>query len=105
MKFKKKIDILFWFIIAILPILIYFFVNFHATSAESFSVFISSWRFDFIADIFNDIFVDTFIFPVVLVDVLSYFISVEIIHVFVDCVAFLPRFAHQFLEGYYAQNK
>ena len=96
-KFQRKLDELFWFIVAVLPILIYFISNFHATNVGDFSAFIEPYRFDFISDIFNQIFTDTLTFPEPLVAFLSYFVSVEIIHIFIDAVVLLPRFVHKLL--------
>ena len=103
-RFGKKIDYIFWFIISIIPLIIYVSLCWNNPNAIDFSTFISNYRFAFIADIFNEIFKDTFIFPTVLVDFISYFCSVEIIHVFVDFIVFIPRFAHNFLGGFYVHK-
>lgn len=99
-RIEKKFDILFWFLVDILPIVLYFVLNFRSASPVDFSQFISNFRFDFVADIFNQIFTNDLVFPVVLVDFLSYFVSVGIIHIFVDFVLFIPRFAHNVFEKF-----
>ena len=100
-RIEKKFDYLFWFLIDILPIIIYFILCFRASNAIDFGTFITGFRFDFVADIFNEIFTENLTFPVVLVDYLSYFCSVGIIHIFVDFVLFIPRFAHNALSKLY----
>ena len=100
-RFGKKIDYIFWFIISIIPLIVYFVSCWNNPNTIDFSTFIANYRFTFIADIFNQIFTDTFIFPTALVDFISYFCSVEIIHVFVDCIVFIPRFAHNFTNKLY----
>ena len=100
-RFGKKIDYIFWFIISITPLIVFFVSSWNNPSSIDFSTFIANYRFTFIADIFNQIFKDTFIFPTALVDFISYFCSVEIIHVFVDFVVFIPRFAHNLTDKFY----
>lgn len=100
-RFGKKIDYIFWFIISITPLIVYFVSSWNNPNTIDFSSFIANYRFTFIANIFNSIFTDTFIFPTALVDFISYFCSVEIIHVFVDFVVFIPRFAHNLTDKFY----
>lgn len=100
-RFGKKIDYIFWFIISIIPLIVYFVSCWNNPNIIDFSTFIANYRFTFIADIFNQIFTDTLIFPTALVDFVSYFCSVEIIHLFVDFIVFIPRFAHNFTNKLY----
>lgn len=103
-KFEKKLYSLFWFIIIVLPLLLYFIMYFSTGTDLNFSDFISSYRFEFVANIFTDILNSaTVAVPAVVCDFLSYFISVEIMHLFVDVVIFLPRFARCFMEGIYGK--
>lgn len=98
-KFEKKLDSLFWWLIALLPILVYFISVFHVGAELSqFNSYVDLFTFDYVADIFNRIFTENLAFPSILVNYLSYFISVEIIHIFVDVVVFLPRWFHGLLE-------
>lgn len=99
-KFEKKLDALFWFLVGVLPLVIFFVINYRNSSAD-FSAFISAYRYDYVADICTQIFTDTLSFPVVVTDFLSYFVSVEISHIFIDVIVFIPRFARTFLEGCY----
>lgn len=96
-KFHQKLDLFFWFLVAILPLIIFIVSTWNNPEALSFSEIIIPYRFNFIADIFNQIFTENLSFPVTLVDYLSYFVSVEIIHVFIDFVVFLPRLAHNLI--------
>ena len=101
MRFYKKIDCVFWFIVAVLPILVFVVSFFRSPETANFVTFISAYRFDFVANIFNQIFTDNLVFPSVLVDFLSYFVSVDIIHVFIDFIVFIPRFAHKLTNKFY----
>ena len=104
-RFQKKADVLLWFIISILPFILYFIVSFRQSTVVDFTTFMSNFRFDFIYDMFNQIFVDDLIFSDVLVAVISYLTSVEIIHIFYDFAVFLPRFCHNFLGRCYPHEK
>lgn len=103
-RFGKKIDYIFWFVVSIIPIIIYVVLCWNNPNNIEFANVIASYRFDFVADIFNEIFKDNFIFPTVLVDFISYFCSVEIIHIFVDFIVFIPRFAHNFTNKLYGDK-
>lgn len=101
-RFDKKIDSLFWFIIAILPIITYFLFNLNPNANSiDFINFLDSFSFGFVEDILNNIFIDSYSLPGILTKCLSWFVSVEIIHVFVDFIVFIPRFAHRVLGRFY----
>ena len=100
-RFGKKLDYIFWFISLIIFLIVYVALSWNNLNTIEFLIFIANYRFAFIADIFNEIFKNTFIFPTVLVDFVSYFCSVEIIHVFVDFIVFIPCFVHNFTSKLY----
>lgn len=99
-KLEKKLDAIFWFLVAVLPLFLFFVLNYRNPSAD-FSSFIASYRYSYVADICTQIFTDTLSLPVVVTDFLSYFVSVEISHIFIDVIVFIPRFARTFLEVCY----
>lgn len=99
-KFEKKLDALFWFILSIIPIIAYFCTSFHNPTVVEFNSFIQQFNYPFISDIFNQIFTGTLLLPSFLVNYLSYFCAVAVIHVFVDVVIFIPRFAHCLSERF-----
>lgn len=100
-KFQKKLDYLFWFLVATWPLIAYVVLNWNAPNSVEMSAIIEPFRFDYIADLFNQIFTQEITFPAFLVDFLSYFVSVEIIHVFIDFCVFIPRFAHNVTSRLY----
>lgn len=100
-RFEKKIDGVFWFIIAILPLIIYLINFFHTgASTTNFTTFLEPFKFDFIANLLNNIFIDNYSLPIELTNYLSWFCAVEIVHILVDAVLFVPRFAHKVLARF-----
>lgn len=100
LKIEKKLDAVFWFLVAVLPLIIFAVIYFRSGNAD-FTTFITPYRFEFVSNIFDTVFKDSIAVPVVIVDYLSYFVSVEIAHLFVDVVVFIPRFARVGMENVY----
>lgn len=98
-RLSDRLDIYFWWFIWLLPLigaLICFFMGSSNTYAD-FAGFIDSFSFTYIYDILTEL--EVYIsmsFPAVLKSYASYVVSVEIIHLFVDVMVFIPRFAHRF---------
>ena len=103
-KFSKKIDVLFWFIVALIPLIAFVVMGWNNGGPVSFATVASTFRYNFIADIFNEVFKDNLLFPVALVDFMSYFCACEVVHVFVDFIVFIPRLAHDLLGGLYGKK-
>lgn len=97
-RFEKKLDHLFWFVVSVLPLLIFLFTTWNNPTSANFADFIAEFRFDFVADIFTQIFTDVLVFPAALIDFLSYFIAVCYIHIIVDVVVLIPRLFHKLEE-------
>lgn len=100
-SFSKKLDLLFWWLIWLLPLLTAFIcLAFGSDSViTDFTGIINTFRFGFIGDLFGSLEdLVNFEFPAVLVSYISYLVSVEILHVLVDVLLFLPRFAHDIID-------
>lgn len=100
-RLSDRLDIYFWWFVWLLPLIgsiICFFMG-TATTYADFAAFIAEFRFDFIAGILADLEnVVSFTFPAILKEYASYVVSVEIIHVFVDVMVFVPRFCHHLVQ-------
>ena len=96
-RFAWKCDKFFWTVMLLLPILAYFFGNFHAAESANFLEYVNTWKFSFIADIIDSVLstVNFGTFP--LVGYLSYCVGVEILHCFYDFLVFIPRLAHKWV--------
>ncbi len=103
-RFEKKVDNIIWSIILLLPIFVFFVVGFHSSTPVVFADVISSFKFDYVYNILNNVFIGDYSLPAPLCSYLSYFCAVEIIHIFVDFVCFIPRFAHNLLGGLYEKK-
>ena len=99
-KFERKLDMILWAVIWLLPILLYFIMWFRIGSAPDFIAFINtSWRFDFIADILDQVWSTCFNGSTLPISgYISYIASIEVVHVFLDAVIFIPRFAHKVIQ-------
>lgn len=94
-----KLDKIFWFIVSLLPVLVYLFINKENPSAENFFVFLEGFSpFPFISDIFDSVTQSAFNTTFAINDYLAYVIGVEIFHVMFDVVVFIPRLAHKWIE-------
>ncbi len=104
-RFEKKVDRVIWSIILLLPIIAFIVCTFRNPSLNAFTQVMSAFKFEFVSNILNQIFIGNYALPADLVNYLSYFVSVEILHVFVDFICFIPRFSHNLLEGFYPLEK
>ena len=100
-RLSDRLDLYFWWFIWLLPLIgavICFFMG-EAETYSDFVGFIAEFKFEFVADLLDDLeSIITFSFPSVLKAYASYVVSVEIIHVFVDVMVFVPRFCHHFAQ-------
>lgn len=104
MRTKNKLDYIMWFVITLLPIIIYLILGWQGGFDVSFSTFLTDYRFDFVADILIDVLeVVNLQFSPLLVSLISYMASVEIVHVFYDFIVFIPRMAHNLMGDLYAK--
>ena len=103
-KFSRKLDVLFWLVVALIPVITFVVMGWNNGGSVSFATVASTFRYTYIADIFNSIFKDNLLLPTPLVDMASYVIACEIIRVFVDVMIFIPRFARELLGGYYGKK-
>lgn len=106
------IDAGFWLIVSLLPVLFYMIqpLAYELTSASdtlptfaqtmaTFGINNTNYLYVAIMDIFGDQgLMPFFSSDSVVVLFLSYFILIQLLHVFVDFVLFIPRLAHKWLE-------
>ncbi len=101
-RFADKLDRLFWFLIILLPLVLFYLCE--EWSFDSFSAFMSeNFSFSFIETILDSIIEMTFNSNFALTSYLSYVVGVELIHVFFDVIVFIPRLAHKWV-GKAVQN-
>ena len=96
-RFQDKLDKVFWFLLAILPCVLYFFEL--CFEYVTFYDFMSNFgAFPFIFDILNEVTEIAFDTQFMITPYLAYLVSVEIMHVLFDVIVFIPRFAHKILS-------
>ena len=94
-RFERKLDALFWMLVSLLPLVVYIVNVYNGGTIDFFTFVNENFTFAFISQIFEDVFLTAFesVFP--LTSLLSYWVSVELIHCLFDVVVFLPRFARK----------
>lgn len=111
-SFFCKFDLVLWTFIALLPVLWYGLFIFHSAGTESTVTFMSfiQDKFGFFVSFDNvisqsikGIFGESGTFPIfndTLISYFTYFIVVEILHIVVDVLCFIPRFAHKLMTKF-----
>ena len=94
-RFAHKLDKLFWWIVALMPVFIYLFGNFRNAGASMTDFFAIVPTFPFIENILNEVTQLAFGCTFALNVYFSYLVGVEIMHVLFDVIVFIPRFAHK----------
>ena len=98
---KQKIDLWLWALIWILPVLGYVVTYWRIGNAVPIFEYIdTSFAFDFIKDMLNEIWQKAFDCKLVLAGYISYLIVVEVIHCIFDAIVFIPRFAHTVIDRF-----
>ena len=98
-RFSYKLDLVFWFIVMMLPILVYFITAYRNPEAIGFLEFVSSFSpFPFIENILNDVSQAAFGSTFAISGLFGYFVGVEIFHVLFDVIVFIPRLAHKWVS-------
>lgn len=96
-RFERKLDAFFWFVVSMLPIILYI-VNLYNGGSNDFFAFINdNFTFSFVKTVFDDVFDVAFSSVSPVTGLLSYFVSVEILHIMFDVLVFLPRFAKKMI--------
>ena len=99
-----------WYLLYLLPILIWGLVSFQSGTFTTLSNAMSSMGLEIFSNnqIFislSNIFATTGVLPLFtnsdIILYMSYFISVFLIHLFVDFILFIPRLAHKWLNKLY----
>ncbi len=113
MKIKKQnncFDNIMWYLLYLLPIILWLVVSFRSGTILSLSSAMSEMGFDILSSnqVYTSlisIFDSTGILPLFtspdIILYMSYFISVFLIHLFVDFILFIPRLAHKWLNKLY----
>ena len=106
-KIKVFLDNTFWYVIYSLPLLCYLINCIHCSELLSLSQFISNMGINLVTDniilnCLNNIFGASGILPLFssndILIVLSYFVSVYLIHLAIDFLLFIPRLSHNWLN-------
>lgn len=114
-RFSHKLDKIFWLIISLLPVLswLFYLYGYVRLNTDSSTVvfYFFNWLqsnfliVDFGSNPFYSVLLQIFgpggIFPLLDANVLSlfvWFLTVEVIHVCFDVVAFIPRLAHKWIS-------
>lgn len=98
-RFSYKLDLIFWFIMMMLPLFVYFVVSFRNAEAVSFLSFVADFSpFPFIEDILDRVSEMAFGSTFALSGLFAYFVGVEIFHVLFDVIVFIPRLAHKWIS-------
>ena len=107
---KNLFDNVMWYILYLMPILIWGLVSYQSGQITSLSNAMSSMGLEIfetnqIYTSLSSIFATTGILPLFtnpdIILYMSYFISVFLIHLFVDFILFIPRIAHKWLNKLY----
>lgn len=97
-RFSRKVDKIFWLIVALLPIFAYFVVAYRNPEAVTFWAYLGNWRFDAIWFTLESVFTKAFnVSNFFILEYLSYLVGVEIAHCMFDVLVFIPRLAHKFI--------
>lgn len=113
-RFSKRLDSLFWWIVKIVPLVMFLFYiygyyrsgNTDASSNEFFSLIQNYCMISFDSVVFNTfftIFGPDGAFPLFmsvrnpLLVYLSYIVIIDILHIMVDVLVFIPRLAHKWI--------
>ena len=96
-RFGDKLDRLLWFLMAIIPFIVYFWeLCFEYVAFYDFMTEFGA--FPFITDIINEVTQSAFDTQFMITPYLGYLVGVEIMHVLFDVIVFIPRFAHKILS-------
>lgn len=107
---KNLFDNIFWYVLYLVPIIIWIVVSFRSGQIVSLSSAIDSMGIKILESnqIYNNlmqVFGTSGILPLFansdFILYISYFVSVFLIHLFVDFLLFIPRIAHKWLNKLY----
>lgn len=98
---KKKIDLLLWALIWILPVLSYVVSFWRVGNAVPIFEYINAnFSFELIRNMLDQIWLKAFNSQLVLSGFISYLIVVEVVHCVFDAIVFIPRFAHAVIDKF-----
>lgn len=108
-NFAFVIDSIFWFLVSAMPIVLYGLSflsrNYTPVALDNFFTFIGAEQDTTVVyGVLLDIFGTSGVLPLFdspeIFTILSYFVNVQIIHLAVDFLLFIPRLAHDFLKRF-----
>lgn len=98
-RLQDKLDRALWFVLAVLPLIVFYVLNYRQGANTDFITFVSSFSpFPFITDVLNSVTSAAFGVEFALNAYFGYLAGVEIMHVLFDVIVFIPRFAHKILS-------
>lgn len=124
-RLSSKLDLWFWWIISLYPLLVYicmnvYTINVTAPSGDTFGRFqpqyfslgqvltssfgISYYSSNFFVSVLSEIFGSAGIFPLFasnssMLLYFAYFCTIQVIHTLVDVIIFIPRLSHKWIGG------
>ena len=97
-RFSHKLDKLFWWIVALLPVFIYVLGHFRDSNVSMTDFLALVPTFPFIQETLDEVCTLAFGHTFQLNVYLAYLVGVEILHVLFDVIVFIPRFAHKLID-------
>lgn len=100
---RQKLDLVFWWIIYLLPVIFYLVEIWRTGSMLSFMDFFkqAGWMNNNVTSTINKVWAQVGFFhygQFVLNYYISYLIGVEVCHCFYDVLVFIPRFCHRIID-------
>lgn len=99
-RLSTKLDLIFWWLVWLLPLIGAVCTIFGANvNGSVYGQFFSTFIFQFMNSLFGQVeSVVGFTFPLYLKHYASYIVAVELVHVLVDIIIFVPRICHKICD-------
>lgn len=97
---KSKIDAYLWAFMWVLPVFIFFVMNFRTNDIPMnfWDFMMSNFSFPFVRDILDNVCFMAFGTSFAFSEYIAYLVGVEVFHCFFDVMVFIPRIAHSFVD-------
>lgn len=109
-NFKYALDNIFWYILYILPVLCYIITiaSRRGTEVVALPVYFENFGVPMVSDVVNSALSAVFgadgVLPLygfsTALPALSWFVSLMIVHLAIDVLLFIPRFAHKYMDKF-----
>lgn len=97
-KIAKTLDVLLWFFVMILPLVV---MVYHRDAGYTLTQAVGVCSpFGYVQDIFESVFSKVFGDSLAISSYASYLVLVEVVHIFVDALLFVPRIARKMMDGW-----